>query len=234
MRITKLQNTIYKMMTENTGSHLLDSGSAYGRNHELNAKKTIQDFLKQPECTLDLYRYVDKEKNETIEKSVTINIFHYLDKNLELDSICNKFNSRKVSDWDSEEFYGVSKEGEDFILKTFDTDGDSFNTYNWDSSFSQVMQGRRLEHKETGEKYVLLQIHGGCDVRGGYTNAKLFKICCDHFLYENCYFKNVDWLNSEFITFSGRYAEDRDFAPLIKKYLKNKNEYQLAGTLGEV
>ena len=26
-----------------------------------------------------------------------------------------------------------------------------------------------------GEPYLLLQIHGGCDVRGGYTDAKLFK-----------------------------------------------------------
>jgi hypothetical protein len=24
------------------------------------------------------------------------------------------------------------------------------------------------------ERYLLLQIHGGCDARGGYTNAKLF------------------------------------------------------------
>jgi hypothetical protein len=26
-----------------------------------------------------------------------------------------------------------------------------------------------------GEPYLLLQIHGGADVRGGYTDAKLFK-----------------------------------------------------------
>ena len=25
------------------------------------------------------------------------------------------------------------------------------------------------------EQYLLLQIHGGCDARGGYTNAKLFQ-----------------------------------------------------------
>ena len=38
-----------------------------------------------------------------------------------------------------------------------------------------------------GEEYLLLQIHNGCDVRGGYTDAKLFKCpecIINHCLYE--------------------------------------------------
>ena len=35
---------IYKMLTENTGVHMLDSGGAYGRNWERNQVKTIEDF----------------------------------------------------------------------------------------------------------------------------------------------------------------------------------------------
>ena len=49
----------------------------------------------------------------------------------------------------------------------------TFNTYNGDSDLSQVLQGSYLEIND--EEYIMLQIHGGCDVRGGYTNARLFK-----------------------------------------------------------
>ena len=49
-----------------------------------------------------------------------------------------------------------------------------FNTYNGDSDLSQILQGAWLEDAD-GDTYLLLQIHGGCDARGGYTDAKLFK-----------------------------------------------------------
>jgi hypothetical protein len=49
----------------------------------------------------------------------------------------------------------------------------TFNTYNGESELSQILQGSWIELD--GYQYVLLQIHGGCDARGGYTNAKLFK-----------------------------------------------------------
>ena len=53
-----------------------------------------------------------------------------------------------------------------------------FNTYNGGSDLSQVLQGAWLEDAD-GDTYLLLQIHGGCDVRGGYTDAKLFKTSDD-------------------------------------------------------
>ena len=40
----KTNELIYSMLVENTGSHMCDSGGAYGRHHERNASKTIEDF----------------------------------------------------------------------------------------------------------------------------------------------------------------------------------------------
>ena len=40
---------IYKMLTQNTGAHFLDSGGAYGRNWERNQVKTIEDFENEHE-----------------------------------------------------------------------------------------------------------------------------------------------------------------------------------------
>jgi len=46
------------------------------------------------------------------------------------------------------------------------------NSYNHEDFLSQVIQFTYFEHD--GESYVLLQIHGGCDVRGGYTEPRAF------------------------------------------------------------
>jgi hypothetical protein len=46
---------IAAMLTENTGSSFLDSGSAYGRNHERQAGKTVADFRAEPEVEVKFW-----------------------------------------------------------------------------------------------------------------------------------------------------------------------------------
>jgi len=43
---------------------------------------------------------------------------------------------------------------------------------------SQVLQGTIVEHDEYG-RYIILQIHNGCDVRGGYTQPRIFRLLED-------------------------------------------------------
>lgn len=209
----ELQELIYSMLTENTGTHMCDSGGTDGRMWQKNQKKTIEDFKKEDEATLELSLWQNK-----IEATVNISVFHYLSNNLELNDTCNEFNSMNCDDWNSEEFYGVSDDGELFLMSIIDElKEDSWNSYNWESSFSQVMQGRNFEIN--GEKYVLLQIHNGADVRGGYTDAKLFKISdnCEFFLSEHASFDVVDWYG-EFINHDGQCATEEDWQKLKEKY----------------
>lgn len=178
MNFTQAQKEIYAMLIENTGKHMLDSGTAYGRNWERNKSKTIEDFNNEPEqqITYDS-RYQGFER--------LVSVFHYLSE-LDIDYICEQFNelNRDATNWDSN-FYGVSLEASEYLdsLKNQDIQIDelpygerwsSFNTYNGDSDLSQVLQGSWI--KIDDDMYLILQIHGGCDVRGGYTNARLFKI----------------------------------------------------------
>ena len=166
---------IYNMLTENTGRHMLDSGGAYGRNWERNQVKTIEDFENEPE---EVYTYA-KQWNEL---SRTVSLFHYLSQ-LETDEICDEFNSMPCDDWDAEDVYGVSKEQWDWLHTIGDVlILDTFNTYNHDSDLSQVMQGSWIEVND--EQYLLLQMHGGCDIRGGYTNAKLFRPVEEYRIHE--------------------------------------------------
>lgn len=176
----KIENVIFKMLTENTGAALCDSGGAYGRNWERNASKKIKDFENEPMALCEVsHGYLN----------VTFSVFHHLINTLEIDDFCEKFNRLKCDNWNGD-YYGTSDsqcawlEKNDFYVDDYRS---AFNTYNWDSNFSQVLQGTFLRQGGHTDEYVLLQIHGGCDVRGGYTDAKLFKVN-EHFLYETAYF----------------------------------------------
>lgn len=179
---TQLETLLQAMLTENTGIHMMDSGGENGRQWQRNAGKTVQDFKNEPSVTFDRDGVTSSK-----ELSYTISAFHFLNATLDLDELCNKFNDLKMDNWDSE-IYGVSAKGAKLIEKMGFTVKDSFNTYNGESSLSTVLQGTRLEHENGIDEYVLLQIHGGADVRGGYTDAKLFHIKdVDQFLLEDVY-----------------------------------------------
>lgn len=172
MKYTTIENVLYSMIIENTGQSALDSGGAYGRNWQKNAKLSKEYFNKQA-----ILEWDTEDAKDSKDIVLTVNIYPYLSNILELDEICNEFNSLECNEWDSE-YYGISLEQEDYLINTLGLEpvNDSFNTYDGESFLSQVLQGQYFKHEGNDDEYVLLQIHGGCDVRGGYTNAKLFKM----------------------------------------------------------
>ena len=46
-RYNNTEQQIYNMLTENTGTHFLDSGGANGRHWQRNIKKSLEDFRKE-------------------------------------------------------------------------------------------------------------------------------------------------------------------------------------------
>jgi len=197
MKLT-LDQTIAAMLTENTGTHMLDSGGANGRAWQQNIGKTVDDFRAMPSATAEIT--IREYKGETVAGIIPcVNVFHLLTGGaLELCDLCSQFNAMPVNDLDGD-FYGVSMAGAEWLeMRGFKESGETFNTYNWNSNHSQILQGTELTREsEWGEeKYLLLQIHGGADVRGGYTDAKLFKLD-DHAEYynaltEDCFFTACD------------------------------------------
>lgn len=172
MNASKIEKIVYKLLTTSTGSALCDSGDAYGRHWQRNQKKTLNDFKNEPEAILEVSEWVNKEGVKTYDFTPSISLFHKLVKSLDLDGVCEEFNRKQVKDWEGR-FFGVSAKGQAWLDDMgFEEVGEGFNSYNWNANFSQVIQGQNLEFN--GKYYVLLQIHGGCDVRGGYTDAKLF------------------------------------------------------------
>ena len=213
---TAIQKLVYKMMIENTGRSMGDSGDYYGRNWQQNAGKTIEDFINAPEAVLEVSSY----KEGSYEFSPTINLFHKLTKTLSLDDLCDEFNAMEVGNWNGE-FYGTDQGQCDWLLENgFTADGGGFNSYNGDSLLSQIIQGQFLDRD--GDKYVLLQVHGGCDARAGYTDARLFLVedeypfideSCGFYLNEQSFYANVsgEWSDSE-----GNYYNRDDLNELGK------------------
>jgi hypothetical protein len=166
----RVKDIVYSMLTENTGVHFLDSGGTDGRMWQRNAKKSIDDFEKEDEESYSFDR-----KTGGIYR--TVSVYHYLC-GLDLDSICEEFNKLNTNpnNWDADDdkIYGVSSEAWNYLTKNYSVEVKYVtNTYNYDSDLSQILQYSSIEID--GDSYFIVQIHNGADVRGGYTDAKLFK-----------------------------------------------------------
>ena len=172
---TQTEQVIASMLTENTGRHFLDSGGAYGRHWEQNQER---DFSKEERCTLD---------GSYAEISVTHNVYHWLVDRLEYnEELDNEFRQwaeeteeRRENHWLAlmEEWCDDLKERGHPITSMHGDDSRScmiVNTYNGEDLLSQTLQYAYFELD--GESYILLQIHGGCDVRGGYTSPHVFEV----------------------------------------------------------
>ena len=172
----KTRNVITSMLKEKTGTSILDSGDAYGRNWERNQ---FRDFDQEPHAWLSFkHRYID----------FTYNIYHWLLQHLtyheELDQNFQEFCKGRPDTYYLED---MAAWPEYLLEQSADSDSEATieplyfasqipvieNSYNGESLLSQVIQwaGFQLDCTEI----IVLQVHNGCDVRGGYTRPRVFE-----------------------------------------------------------
>lgn len=182
----KTENIIASMMKENTGRSILDSGDFYGRHWQENQHR---EFETEPATSLS-FKYGHVE--------MTHNLYHWLverlDYNEEVDNLFRAWaNGPDQEDkswyqsmydfiewlkepWIDEDGYemvpeigGLYGEGDAMVI----------NTYNHPDLLSQTIQFTyfTIEDAEVIDDgiYIMLQIHGGADVRGGYTAPRIFQ-----------------------------------------------------------
>lgn len=160
MNATITEQIIYEMLTENTGRHMLDSGGDSERAWQQNQVKSLEDFKNEARTRFDV-KYYD----------ATISLFHHLTEKLtyspEWTAAFNKYAATREDDGWLELMESFPTE---MGMKRLFTE----NSYNRESLLSQVIQYTVMD---TGsETLVALQIHGGADVRGGYTAPRVFSI----------------------------------------------------------
>jgi hypothetical protein len=192
----RTKQVIAAMLTERTGTSILDSGGTpmydedgnytgstggYGRHYERNQ---LRNFEEEPHATVEFW--VGKE----LDVYYSRNVYHFLTENLEYadswDEFFHEWANERDSHWlaDMEAFPEYLREL-GFVVEGIYGDGKPFvgNTYNHESCLSQVLQFLYMTVNEVPEEYedkldrgvvILLQIHNGADVRGGYTAPRAY------------------------------------------------------------
>lgn len=167
---TETERIIAEMLWENTGVHILDSGGAYGRHWQKN--RQIKDFRKTPRVRVEVWK-----DGEVI---ANVNVFHYLVAYLERTRECEILERMLYSYAESEEhqhdpWLAIMEDFAEEILVNLGYDvHPTVNTYNYENVLSQVLQYIIFENED--KTYIMLQIHNGCDVRGGYTAPRIFEV----------------------------------------------------------
>lgn len=187
-----------RMWQKNAGKSQADFENApavtYDANfHEYTLKKDGK-FIRRANTENEIMEYLQKYQPQSIDHALkhegytiefeqatsdditfSVSLYHYMPTVLELDDMCDEYNSLPCEAWDSD-IYGVSSKQAKWLKKKGFEEGETWNTYNGENVLSQVVQGTNLKIDGCGEgDYVLIQIHNGADVRGGYTDAKMFK-----------------------------------------------------------
>lgn len=157
-------SVIYDMMTENTGSHMLDSGGAYGRAFQ---KNRTNGFERGPEAWLS---FDGDGKVDGAGVSLFACLCEFLTFDARLQRKFDKFNRR----YDPENRKAWLE-----IMEAFGDEncgrGGVYNTYNDEFGLlSGIIQYVTVQTDDCDS--ILLQHHGGCDVRGGYSAPRAFDV----------------------------------------------------------
>lgn len=165
---------ISQMLKENTGTHFLDSGEELNRHWQ---KNQLRDFMSEPAARLSFSLHRNQLNIE-----FTRSLYHYLLERLSYNAELTKSFRDFMKDKDDCDFVGM----EDFC-RFYEFNFGTENTYNHESNLDQVLQYTAFGRSPDLFDHVLLQIHGGCDVRGGYTSAVAFDLKGEIGLYDSAY-----------------------------------------------
>ncbi len=157
------------MFCENTGTHFLDSGGAYGRGWQ--RKQAIKD------ADWDLFPYTHVEISSPDDWYVLKNTYHFLMEHIQydvkMDKLFHAFCNQPVRK--KEPYYQCMRQFRDFI-----GDRDDFeyytggNTYNGDTCLDETLQYDI--YRSNNYDFIILQTHNGADVRGGYSTPHVFSL----------------------------------------------------------
>jgi len=170
------KQVIYNMLTENTGTHFLDSGGANDRHWQKNQSKTINNFDNEEEIQI-----IDKDsKYPYLFKSLyhhLINSCEYLEKDNK--DFINWINQNPYSWKDNQDgrCAGSMYDVEEYMSLTYGDDIRTEYTFNYDNNLSQDIQFM------TAGDIIALAIHNGADARGGLTDYKIFRIGHKDYFY---------------------------------------------------
>lgn len=158
-----LKDRIIEMMTEETGINMLDSGGANGRRWQRN--RLIKEWDVTPVIDMDVC------SDDCV--IIGYSTYHYLMNFLSITEDSERLNDvlkEIIADSDEPIYADIAE-----FLAWYDLPDDApTNTYNYDNIIDHVLQYHIIEIDD--KPYIILEIHLGADVRGGYTYPQIFAL----------------------------------------------------------
>lgn len=159
----KTATPIRRMLRENTGSILTDSGGIYG--YKYNAplpKEAIRAVTFDGKVDFHL-----------------VSLAHWLTVNTEYDaartrSLWRFANSPKWIDAPWEDCLAAWADRHKLEIREYGY------TYNWDTSLDQHFAAWEFDDPETGETFAIIRSHNGCDARWGFSRPRIFRALGDN------------------------------------------------------
>ena len=175
-----IKTVVKSMLTERVAHSMGDSGGAYGYRHDANESR---DFENEPQVSIDLTHLDKGDSSKCIDYSISV--YHYLTSVLEFNEFTEEVNDaiQSARDFyddgneDKIDYPHWSQECMEVVENLIENDievGETYNTCNGESNLDQVILYTPFVYEDT--HYIMLQVHGGCDVRGGYTDAVCFTL----------------------------------------------------------
>jgi hypothetical protein len=189
--VTPTQDRIALACRYNSGKSLCDSGDAYGRHWQ---RPPLTG--KEPAVTLDVY----ENSNGSVDVTATIETYHWLKENFEVDEELHAAFDKWVAEEDPDgTWFELGKRFAQEQLSLHQHARD--NVYNGENDFSQVFVWEVYTPNEdesdwiyADEPLVVLYVHTGCDVRGGYSTPLFLRpqgdyampihFCAEYFIAE--------------------------------------------------
>ena len=166
--MTSTERKIRAMIRENTGSHLLDSGSAYG-------------YIYQTPIPAHAITVSTRRSVGILEVECSISLFHLLVDNLRETDTSRRFDRQLARMIRSPghadcSYLNCMQEFADTIddKSTYTVSESAFNSYNEETDLDQHFQGILFSYDH--ESYIAIQSHNGCDIRGGYSKPRVFQV----------------------------------------------------------
>lgn len=194
MATTDAEEVIKSQLTENTGTHFLDSGGAYGRHWEENQDSPPWDDpafnVEDGYVVHNVYDWMDRvlgRGRTCVALEAALYAYSYKGpgqdeawltcmENFAQDVLEGRLVAPDLTDLGLPTEWVEATLGVQADLRAERGGSDQpfrANTYNSEfHDLTQVLQGTNLGGPYA--EYVFLQVHQGCDVRGGYTGPRVY------------------------------------------------------------